>query len=338
MEVPGKIAEAKQDLQFCEHCQFENVTTKANGICPECEEYMCDTCFRHHLKGKGNINHELIDINELDVDAKTSAKEVEKCKQHDNEAIKFFCRKHEIVGCGDCIILDHSTCKPEYIKDLSKNVQETEDFIILNRKIEQLEREIKATYDNVQKNRNDCKGMQKEVLTTIIKFRRDINNYLDKAELAIKSEMKQLVFDNDRLLETLHRDCAKCSSAIESLKQKLEPTVNRGNVLFIQTVRSKASVLEIKHELSKTVQSICDVKGYEFVPNQHLSSIIKSSEKLGKLNISNINELKHDEITNLEMNDDTLTFLEPKMLKKPVQQETDTKTGKITIPFIVIGF
>ncbi|XP_053388404.1 transcription intermediary factor 1-alpha-like [Mercenaria mercenaria] len=338
MEVSGKLAEARHDLKFCENCQFENVTTKANEICRECEEYMCDTCFRNHLTGKRNRNHALINMNDPDIAAKKRAEEVEKCKQHDNEAIKFYCRKHEIVGCGDCIILEHSTCKPEYIKDLSKNVQETEDFINLKRKIEQLERENKTNFENVQKNRKDCKVVHEEVLTKIRKFRTDINTYLDKAEADIISEMEQLMSDNDKLLDKLDNNCAKYLSDIEGLKQKLDPTVHRENVLFIQTVRSKASVLEIEHELSKNVQSVCQVKGYEFVPNVKLSSIIKSEEKLGKINISNINEPKQDEITNLDdlMNVDTLTLVEPKKPKKLIQQETDNKTG-VRPPPVFVG-
>ncbi|XP_053388405.1 transcription intermediary factor 1-alpha-like, partial [Mercenaria mercenaria] len=311
MEVSGKVAEARQYLQLCENCQFENVTTKANGRCRDCEEYMCDTCFRHHLKGKRNRNHQLIDMNDLDIAARKISEEVEKCKNHDNEAIKFYCRKHEIVGCGDCFVLEHRTCTAEYIKDISKNVQETVDFINLKRKIEKLELQNKATYETVRNYRKDGKGMQEEVLTKIRKFRADINIYLDKAEAAIISEMKQLMSDNDKLLHKIDNECAKCISKCEDLKQKLDPTVHRENVLFIQTVRSKASILEIEHELSRTAQSVCKVKGYEFVPSQHLSSIIKSSEKLGKLNISNKNEPKHDE---------------PKKPKKPEQQETDRQT------------
>ncbi|XP_053387255.1 transcription intermediary factor 1-alpha-like [Mercenaria mercenaria] len=326
MEVSGKIAEARHGLKLCENCQFEKVTTKANGICRDCEEYMCDTCFRHHLKGKRNRNHELIDMNDPDIAARHISEEVEKCKHHNNEAIKFYCRKHEIIGCGDCFALEHRGCTPEYIKDISKNVQETVDFVNLKRKIELLERQNKATYETVRNNRKDCKEMQEEVLIKIRKFRTDINIYLDKAEADIISEMKLLMSDNDKLLDKLDNECARCTSKCEGLKQKLDPTVHTGDALFIQTVRSKASILEIEHKLSKTVQSVCEVKGYEFIPNQHLSSIIKSREKLGKLNIWNINEPKHDEITNLEMNVDTLTFDEPMKPTKPVQQEIDTKT------------
>ncbi|XP_053387676.1 uncharacterized protein LOC123542473 [Mercenaria mercenaria] len=207
---------------------------------------------------------------------------------------------------------------------IAKNVQETEDFINLKRKIEQLERNIKTNYEKVQKNRKDCNGMHEEVLTKIRKFRTYINSYLDKAETDIISEMKRFISDNKKRLDKVDNDCAKYLSAIEGLKQKPNPTVHRENVLFKQTVRSKARVLEIEQELSKTLQSVSEIKVYEFVPNQQLSSIIKSREKLGKRNISNVNEPKHDEITNLEMNVDTLTFVEP---KKPEQQETDTKTG-----------
>ncbi|XP_053387253.1 uncharacterized protein LOC123543141 [Mercenaria mercenaria] len=178
--------------------------------------------------------------------------------------------------------------------------------------------------------------MQEEVLTKIRKFRTDINIYLDKAETDIISEMKQLMSDNDKLLDKIDQECAKCTSKCEGLKQKLDPAVHRGNVLFIQSVRSKASILEIEHELSRTVQSVREFKGYEFVPSQHLSSIIKSSEKLGKLNISNINEHKHDEITNLEMNVDTLAFMESKKINKPEQQETDSKTG-VRPPPVLVG-
>ncbi|XP_053388743.1 uncharacterized protein LOC123542649 [Mercenaria mercenaria] len=177
--------------------------------------------------------------------------------------------------------------------------------------------------------------MHEEVLTKIRKFRADINICLDKAESAIISEMKQLMSDNDRLLDKLDNEYAKCASKIEGLKQKLDPTVHRENALFIQTVRSKEMFLEIEHELSKNVQSVCEVKSSEFVPNQQLSSIIKSGGKLGKLNISNINEAKHGEITNVEMNVDSLTFVEPERPKKPVQQETDRKTDVRPSPVFV---
>ncbi|XP_053386996.1 uncharacterized protein LOC123544260 [Mercenaria mercenaria] len=323
MEVSCTLDEASHDINFSEHCQFE--------------EYMCNACFRHHLMGKRNRNYELIDMNDPCIAARNISEEVEKCKQHNNKAIKFYCRKHESVGCGDCILSDHSTCKPEYIKDLSKNFQEIQDFIDLERKIEQLERESQANNENIKKNRKEFKGVHEEVLTEIRKFRTDINIYLDKAEATIISEMKQILSDNDKLLQNLGNNCSLNLSKIEDLKQTLDPTVHTENALFIQTVRSKAGVLEIEHELSKSIKSICEIKGYEFVPNQKLSSMIESRENLGKLNISKINEnTRYNEITQLEMNVATLTFVEPRKQKKTMQQKTHRQTG-VRRPYVYVG-
>lgn len=46
MEVSGK----KLETELCESCATENLSKPADGFCKDCNEFMCQKCFRHHLK------------------------------------------------------------------------------------------------------------------------------------------------------------------------------------------------------------------------------------------------------------------------------------------------
>ncbi|XP_045194598.2 transcription intermediary factor 1-alpha-like [Mercenaria mercenaria] len=300
MEVAGRKSESEEGTSrdervFCEPCQVENTKTKANGACRECKEYMCTTCFRHHLKSKLCRNHVLLPAGELSSMSLDSSTEDEaKCEKHDNEPIKFYCHTHDIVGCGDCIVLEHATCKPNYIKDLAKTFKDGDEFKIVIAKLKMFESYKKKNGETIQKNKDEAELMYERTLKEIRQFRSDINFYLDKAEASMLSQVEQLAAENTKMQRKLEQDVKSLTSELEEIKQKLNMQVHHGNVLFINTIRCKSKLCDLEKMNAKIKQEHI-LKRFQFIRDDNFAGILQALQQLGKLRIdSDVDGSKHE--------------------------------------------
>ncbi|XP_053401484.1 transcription intermediary factor 1-alpha-like [Mercenaria mercenaria] len=303
MEVAGRKLEAEEETPrdehvFCEPCEVESTKTEANGACRECKEYMCTMCFRHHLKGKLCRNYVLLPIGELSSMSLDSSKEIiEKCEKHENEPIKFYCRTHDIVGCGDCIVLGHATCKPEYIKDIAKTFKNGDEFKNLVKKLDMLELYRAENAKSIQKNKEDIELMNEKALKGIRQFRSDINIYLDKAEANILSEVEQLASENTKMQRKLEQDVKALTSEIEEVKQKFNTQLYHGNELFINAIRCKSKPDDIE-KMNAKIKKEHVLKRFEFIRDENISGILQAAQQLGKLRIDSDLDGSKNENTN----------------------------------------
>lgn len=278
--------ESNMNVLLCEYCERGNdLTTKAEGMCLQCEEYLCLTCFNQHLRGKKNRDHELVDVTEDEIKARKSAEEVEKCKQHIGKRIGFYCRRHDCVGCESCIMADHHECKPENISAVSRNFDESDEFVDLKKKLNQVDVCNKKLAQCLQTNKREFKDIQDKLLNEIRGFRKIINAYLDDAESIVKTEVNQLLSFNKDLLENLEKDCKSLTSKLKTLREKLDTATYKEESLFIQTVQSKYVVSELERQLSKCNHSVLKMKhyNYDFIPDEKLKDMLSSRGKLGDI-------------------------------------------------------
>jgi hypothetical protein len=65
MEVPGKQDEdssrADDTTLICLPCDSDGLKEPAYGFCQDCQEHLCETCFKHHRRARPFKNHVLID-------------------------------------------------------------------------------------------------------------------------------------------------------------------------------------------------------------------------------------------------------------------------------------
>ncbi|XP_045193194.2 E3 ubiquitin-protein ligase TRIM33-like [Mercenaria mercenaria] len=289
MEVAGRKLKTEEGTSvdvLCEPCHAENTKTKANGVCRECKEYMCTACFRHHLKAKLCRNHVLLPTVELSsMSLDSSTEDVEKCGKHDNEPIKFYCRTHDIVGCGDCIVLGHATCKPEYIKDLSKTFGNEDEFKNLVAKLKTLEEYKTENGKTIQKNKYEIELTNERALNEIRQFRSNINIYLDKAEANILSEVEQISAENTKMQTKVEQDVKTLISEIEEVKQKLNTQLHHGYSLFINAIRCKSKFDDIEKMHAK-IKKEHVLKRFEFIRDENIAGILQAAHHLGKLRIN----------------------------------------------------
>ncbi|XP_053373387.1 E3 ubiquitin-protein ligase TRIM33-like [Mercenaria mercenaria] len=275
MEVSGKRPSKDKNVgtavtdTLCEPCQDIHVTTSANGVCRECKEYMCNTCFQHHLKARQCRNHVLVDAGHPSASS-DRAEDLEKCKHHGEETIKYYCRMHNVVGCGDCMISGHGACKPEFIKDISEDFKENDEFKSLVRKLEKMTSAIKDSEKKIQDDKREVMSMHERAIRELREFRTDIIEYLDNAE----DELNRLRSKNESLLTQLGKNCKLLSIKLAEIKKETNAEIYHGRSLFIHSVECKPKVLESENAIAQLQVEFSNIEKITFVPDQRLLNII----------------------------------------------------------------
>lgn len=268
MEVSGKRALNLQET--CEICQMAS----ADGFCNGCIEFMCQKCFKQHTIAKPCRHHVLCSLAQSAGHVSRKIHE-EKCGIHPIENIKYYCRKHEIVGCGDCMIASNGVCKPELIKDLAKNFQDTTEFKDILRKLQKYDTENAENTNLVERNLKENKAFLDKALGEIRKFRKDINDYIDLAEKTMIAEAKKHFMDNETLLSQLQQKIATVGKDIEEIREKLDTNLHKENDLFIRMTECKPRVSYVARAVGEIKES-SDIKNYSFKPEQKLKDLLTS--------------------------------------------------------------
>ncbi|XP_060606577.1 E3 ubiquitin-protein ligase TRIM33-like [Ruditapes philippinarum] len=293
MEVAGKRLDtdtqsAEGESSLCVSCEVENVETPACGACRECNEEMCTTCFQHHLKGKLCRNHVFLSLDEFSsLSLCSGLEDVTRCEKHDNELIKFYCRSHDIVGCGDCIVLGHASCKPEYINDLAKSFKDGDTYKSIAKRLEDLEKQKTDCEHEIDKGKYECENMNDKALKGLREFRTEINKCLDEAEAKLLSEMKKLRKENTETKAKIEAVLQSFTSELKKVKQMLDTQLFRDNALFINAVNCKSKLADIKNMYEPSTKDMA-LKGFKFVRNDQMSALLKSEQPVGRLQFCQI--------------------------------------------------
>lgn len=91
---------SKEVIFTCDACRTVGDHAEASGFCTNCEEYLCETCFKCHSKNKTSRHHALLDKDNM---PKGASKSCVSCKETDDyvEAVKY-CTERENYYCNSC--------------------------------------------------------------------------------------------------------------------------------------------------------------------------------------------------------------------------------------------
>jgi hypothetical protein len=140
MEVSGKRktdlkqvshgSAEKKFLLFCIPCDRDGEREPAKGFCTNCNEHLCETCYKNHKKPAPLHNHVLLDEVSMPTtpSVPVSHDDFDSCPDHEVEKLNFYCSDHDIVVCSICATLNHSICKVEYIPKLSTHILDSEEL------------------------------------------------------------------------------------------------------------------------------------------------------------------------------------------------------------------
>ena len=161
---------------FKEHKEIDSIS-----FCPECRIYMCNKCQNHH---EALFSHHPYNLNKDEEIFTGFCNE----KNHPNR-LEYFCKEHNQLCCAACIAKlnikgdgqhkDCDVCDIESIKDekkniLKENIKSSED---LSNSFNNIFKEMKEIFENVEKNKEDLKLKVQKAFT---KIRTALNEREDK--------------------------------------------------------------------------------------------------------------------------------------------------------------
>ena len=112
--LEGDIDDVCEKLIICEPCSEDGTEFPARGYCVDCEEYLCEKCYSHHLTPRPFRKHVLQEGNEMPREKTkymSRGHPLARCGFHPENNIIAYCPSHDQLCCETCVLVGHQVCK-----------------------------------------------------------------------------------------------------------------------------------------------------------------------------------------------------------------------------------
>ncbi|XP_052776760.1 uncharacterized protein LOC128214376 [Mya arenaria] len=295
MEVSGKrrdpdLNKGSEDTTvYCQPCEEEGKRAVAQGFCQTCQEYMCDPCIKAHKKFKVSRNHIMLSKDKMpSFYPSTKQSDIgvtEYCKTHPNEMIKFYCPTHSDLGCGDCVVIGHRTCKVDYIADVSKDFTNEREFRELEPSIKRAEDLLSGCISKVKELFDEVKHQSKYEIDRLRKFRAEINSYLDRREKELLGNIQKMKTEDESALTELKTDCELAKCGLVATRTELTSGTDSVNQRYVTARRAQKELREIHDKMEKMAGRM-KARKCRFVEDADTKRLLGSKMGLGTLNMA----------------------------------------------------
>ncbi|XP_060602565.1 E3 ubiquitin/ISG15 ligase TRIM25-like, partial [Ruditapes philippinarum] len=286
MEVSGKLGHDDSTL-VCIPCDRDAVKEPAYGFCQDCQEHLCETCYKHHRRARPLRNHVLIDKESMPktraIASSTSDDTVDHCEKHLDKPLEFYCRDHKLVACYVCVTLEHKQCKVNYIPDVSENMSDEMTDVL--EQLESFIKRCKSKVEYVNKAARNLDQSHAKVVEDIKVFRKEINECLDRMENQIFKEADLMVNSEKSKEETVLNACLEITEELEcshSLLIALREE-NKQNKLFIEMKNAEKRLPILTDKEVQVLDANTTIECIQFTRNTSLLDRLKNEIEFGTL-------------------------------------------------------
>lgn len=94
---------------YCSLCAEDRENGLATIWCPSCHDPLCSNCSKHHRRSKYTKHHAVVSVEDYEKFPNILKSQPSSCREHEC-SFDFYCRKHEIPCCVNCLSENHSPC------------------------------------------------------------------------------------------------------------------------------------------------------------------------------------------------------------------------------------
>ncbi|XP_053407529.1 E3 ubiquitin-protein ligase TRIM71-like isoform X2 [Mercenaria mercenaria] len=247
----------------CDACLTSDQQVEAYGYCFDCKDYLCITCYKSHGKNRASRHHKLLDnIDNIPANASTLPEDtcVDKCSVHANEIIKFFCVEHSILGCSDCVTLEHRTCTIDYIPEKCQGIEDTTEYSVTIQKLSNLLEQSNAVKAKATDKICELEQTQTNVVDDINRFQKELNEHIDELK-------KQSIHESERVKKLKENDIRNVIDTCDELTS---------NIRQIQSSLKHTTAAKLDCQTYVSVK-----RGENLVTSQDIKVLEKALEKIG---------------------------------------------------------
>ncbi|XP_045188165.2 transcription intermediary factor 1-alpha-like [Mercenaria mercenaria] len=283
MEVSGRTKSNQEDGKeniLCQPCHGDGDNVPAEGYCETCHEYFCSSCLKFHRKQSVSKNHVIKSKDEMPRVKIQTDPCSELCAFHHTEIVKFYCQGHNSVGCGDCMVLEHKSCKVQLVSDVSGNYGNSDELEQIKRKIEDLRKDISASKHEIKRSLQVVEDVKIKIIKDIKSYRREMNNYLDRVETELIQEVEKLnAYDVSQQSQFLD-ECKTMENEISDFQDKLDNHMDKINELFVTAKLARMKIEKFQRDFKK-VASSSQIHLCKFEPCKELDLLKRNQTQLG---------------------------------------------------------
>ncbi|VDH99206.1 Hypothetical predicted protein [Mytilus galloprovincialis] len=306
----------KINNKLCQPCERQEKKEPVTHWCIECNERLCESCFKYHKILKITKDHCFLTSNEYFSIAQVIETIPLFCKTHENKPVLYFCSSHEVPCCIICKDSDHKLCsdieriaelvqKPEYEKqshDIVSNIDkatETLEKISKDRSenLEQIDYQYEQCKIHVEDKRQHLQKLLVDLDNTFQKFESEYQIKRLVVQNQIESFSSRLGFMKDRqyIMQTLQKfkqaSPEQFFLAERVIQEKnVEDASNlRESVKELSTLQCKYSILFKPDERNENILMIdtvsfkslpCNIESCDFSMHDQDSSTVEDEEDL----------------------------------------------------------
>ena len=175
---------------FCNICDHDNESKLAATWCPECEDFLCTDCSRHHSRSSSSKQHIVISMENYQKLPCSILSIKNRCTKHGNK-YEFYCSIHGDPCCVMCTRDDHRHCQElRPILEVTKNAKSSTAIAHIERDLEDIDGTFEKIKSDITKNISDIDKQKRNFLSGISDMRKSLNNHLDKIQKQTVEEME----------------------------------------------------------------------------------------------------------------------------------------------------
>ncbi|XP_052815492.1 E3 ubiquitin-protein ligase TRIM33-like [Mya arenaria] len=295
MEVPGKKRDPDFDkgstgaTVFCQPCGEGSKRAVAQGYCQTCEEYMCAPCVEYHKRLKMSRNHILLSKDKMPSfypsTKKSAIADMDYCNHHPKKMIKFYCPTHGDLGCGDCVVLNHRSCKVDYIAEVAQEFVIGKEFRELEPSIKQAKDLLSGLICNVKEIFGGVENQSKVEIDKLRKFRAEINTYLDRCEKELLDNIEKVKTEDENALTALKTDCELMKSRLDAIRTGLTSGDVSVNQRYVTARRGMKEIRGIHDDMWK-MPGRMKARKYQFNKDADTERLLGSKMGIGTLDVA----------------------------------------------------
>ena len=250
----------------CSPCNYEGVKKEAKFYCPQCQDYLCDSCKSAHQKMSASRNHKVVSGSAIPRKQANKSTEGIKGKVQcpcSGKDIAIYCKDHKKVMCVDCKTLNHRNCKTSTVDeacgDLSTtDINETKErMIVIKTKLKTLRQSRNENAENLTIQAAECRDKVEEFQGQLIQKIEELTNTAFDDIANCDREQRQAIEQHINTCSTaLNRMEIDYKPFEEAVTARIHPRIFIHNLKLKKTLEQIDNILQdIDNEAKAPVMS-----------------------------------------------------------------------------------
>ena len=314
---------------YCTACDYGGVKKEAKFYCPQCQDYLCDSCKSVHQNISATRSHKVVSRSLMPKkpESKTteSTKRYIKCQCNEKD-ITIYCHDHYEAMCVDCKTLKHRNCSTVTIEEASADLDKTDTDATKERM-----KALKDKLEKVQQKENEYTEMltvqAAKCRDNVEEFKREL---IQKIEELTKTALDDIEKCDKEQRVIIDQHINTCSTALNRMEIDYTPfeeavTAGMNSLIFIHNLKLNKTLEQID-KILKDIDNEVKAPGISFefdenlkMVNAHSLGVVRSTSTIPKETRPVIADMK---IKSIEKVDVTFS----------ADQKTPQITGSLFLP------